>query len=303
MPTLDEVDARLKRLENKPKDFWDKLNAGGAAIAVAVIGGILAYFQFGFERDLQDAKLQADRRINEIQQQQAERFRLLDKDLADRDADTREAELLEAYIPHIASTDSYVRRVAQRILFVTKPELGEKILIEVAQTEGDQAAADAARNLIQQTSRVHQSKSVQLVGGWGLVAGDADMDTDGRDIVPIHVRSVLTSSDREVRLEVDFGIREMGGDRTTIQGTRKVVLYSASADQRVLFVESPNGLVAEINAETVGKQHSFVPLQTGGTHWQSLQARVDGPGADLQAVGINGIVNFVVVLGPARLPM
>jgi hypothetical protein len=145
--------------------------------------------------------------------------------------------------------------------------------------------------------------SIEAIGVWAHVGGDTEMDTDGRDRVPVEVKSRLFHDDDGVYVHVYFSCREYGGDGTAYAGPRRTYDVATHANGRieagwrVVGIEPTGGPAAVFDTVSVGRQVGFQDLATRGTFWDQLTFRVDSLGrADDRAVGIRGTLTVRVRL-------
>lgn len=137
-------------------------------------------------------------------------------------------------------------------------------------------------------------------GGWPLVRGDADMDTDGRDVVPVICNTRLIRTDTALEVEIDFRCEEQRGDHTTFEGTQTYPVYQAPAGQRIADVRLAGGAAVGLSGETRGRNHNVNPFDTTGMYWDTLGFCVDSKhDDDSAAVGVEGWLVATVVLAAA----
>ena len=290
----EEISKLQKKIdEDRKKDIWDKINVVGSNLTVPLlIAAIAAGFTYLQHRE----NLQLGQRQLETTSQNElldnENQRLLNKN--------SQAEIVEGYIPGLISTNDTERFVAQEIVRHFFPDLGEKLLTLMSKYDISKENRNRATSII--SSRVTQSisKDIPFLTNWPRTRGDSDMDTDGNDRVPVSITSRLLNTGREVVLELDYHVQEYGGDHTTFSGTKRRVLYTSAATNKIVSVEAPGGLSARFKTVSVGKKHGRQSIDSSGTFWTRLLFDVDSPGQDKDAVGVEGNVNFTVILEPSE---
>jgi len=139
-------------------------------------------------------------------------------------------------------------------------------------------------------------RNIFLIGGWPLVRGDANMDTDGNDRVPVKCDSRLQVNDNTIYLEVYFYCQEFGGNHTTYSGSRRIVVYQCPAGKRIRSINATT--TENFSALSIGQNHSFRSfVKSSVSHWYNLMYRIDGPHSnDNQVVGVRGRLLFSVNL-------
>ena len=134
----------------------------------------------------------------------------------------------------------------------------------------------------------------ELIGGWPLISGDCDMDTDGNDYVPAQIKVTIEQSLNKVSLKVFYSCRETGGDHTTFSGTRSVPLYSVPAGAQIVSIRAPSRSTIW-NPYTYGKHHEWIPLSVSNSCCNYLYYRIDGSGGDCNTIGVKGEVSLTIV--------
>lgn len=144
------------------------------------------------------------------------------------------------------------------------------------------------------------SEGITAYGGWPNVRGDTDMDTDGKDKVPVECTTTLKILEGKVIVSITFYCEEYGGDHTTYRGTREIEVYSPPAGKKVTKIKARGGNSARFAGSTRGQNVGLNPFAgTNGTYWKNLDFRVDGKGKnDDQRVGVGGLLEIKVTLEP-----
>lgn len=145
------------------------------------------------------------------------------------------------------------------------------------------------------------SKNLEFIGGWkkARVKGklpDNEMDTDGKDVVPVTSTSELYIKNNQVWIKVSFKCREYGGDGTNFYGDKHEMLYNAK-EKKIVRIITTGGVSHSFSGRTKGENHIFNKFSTKGTYWSNMEFRVDSKGKrDDKIVGIRGTVTFKMEL-------
>ena len=297
MINLGELQQRVLELEDansgKPKDNWDRLSILSSLmvpILVAVFGGYLTLAQIRSDEAARAAEEDLRTRLAAIDDQNAD----LSRRIEERDVVASEARVHQLFIPHLLSGNDRERALALAMLAKFYPRLGEQAAEVVVEIDQSAEPQRLARKTISETLREPVTSSVELVGGWPLVRGDGDVDTDGGDVVPVSIATELKVVGQSVVVDVTFRLQEYRGDGTQFAGTQRHVVYTAPNDRRILFVEGLGGTRASFQQSSIGQQHGFQPVSTSGTYWNTLSFRVDSKGSDEAVVGVRGNLEVVV---------
>lgn len=123
MATLEELDERLKKLESKKKDWWDKLQTIGALLVPVAVGAVGYWASAAIsESQLSTARLTADE-AREVE----------------------ESKLINQLMDPLTGTDEAKKRLALLAIAHTEPKTAEKIL---GITEKDAETTPATRTVI-----------------------------------------------------------------------------------------------------------------------------------------------------------
>lgn len=135
------------------------------------------------------------------------------------------------------------------------------------------------------------TKEISAIGVWPLVSGDTEMDTDGRDIVPVECSTELYCTSYQVKLRIYYSCSEHGGNHTRYKGWKTIILYSSN--RKISGISANGGLSHYFNTKTIGQNHRFNSFSTYGTYWNNFYFRVDGRGRhDNNIIGVKGNLSF-----------
>lgn len=142
------------------------------------------------------------------------------------------------------------------------------------------------------------SKSVNLFGSgyWHHVRGDTEMDTGGRDVVPVVFSSNLMYNENEVWIDYYYEQRETGGDKTTYKGSHRDIIYKQyDSNFKIKGLIHDGSSAVNILTQTIGKQHQFNSFKIFNSYLKDFEFRVDGGGRDdNRIIGIRGKVELSI---------
>ena len=139
-------------------------------------------------------------------------------------------------------------------------------------------------------------QDLPFFGGWNRSGGDANMDTDGNDRVPVRATTTLTNDSKRIWLEVKFSCAEDGGNRTTFSGTQKRILFEARGNRTIEALHVAGNNTVSFSATSTGRNHGWTPFsatQVNNSYWTRFGYRIDSPDSnDSRYVGVLGRISF-----------
>ena len=153
------------------------------------------------------------------------------------------------------------------------------------------------------TTKTIIEEKVELVGGWKNIRGDGDVHTDDDDPVYGILTTVILHNkvSNQVYLDVTYDVREVRGDRTRIEGTRRKILFYGNKFNRKIekiSVEGDLGYVFKLRTD--GKNYTYNNvIQPSRSFWKTLKFRVDSKFKDDSPhIGIIGEVKLTIETTP-----
>jgi hypothetical protein len=145
--------------------------------------------------------------------------------------------------------------------------------------------------------KVSEVRDIELIGCWPRIQGDAEMDTDPSDYVPVRCTSNIYIDDDKVMLKVFFRIEEDGGDHTVYSGARSVILFKNDRPGfRISTVELRGPRLNNFILYSAGFNTEFRSIGPLDSYWETLEYRIDSPEDDQLHIGIRGRLSFRVIL-------
>ena len=158
------------------------------------------------------------------------------------------------------------------------------------------------------TSRPKRIETVQypvsLYGSnfWKLVRGDSEMATNGNKYASAEYRATISVEGNRIWLKLNFNVKEHGGDQTEFLGVERMIVYTAPAGRRIVGIKSSSRatfgmapLSANDRKQHIGKFHGKGNFDKDGI-WEFAKYRLDSRGKDGDDIGIEGMLNFYVLL-------
>ena len=144
------------------------------------------------------------------------------------------------------------------------------------------------------------TRAISAYGGWKRVRGDTEMDTDGKDRVPVECNTTLAIQNGKVVVSIYFYCEEDGGNHTTFKDTREFDVYSAPKGKKIIAISAQGGNAHRFTSSTRGRNWGFNEFGgINGTYWDKLDFRVDGKGRDDDTrVGVGGRLTVDVTVTP-----
>jgi len=139
-------------------------------------------------------------------------------------------------------------------------------------------------------------RDLAFQGGWKRSGPDAEMDSSGKDSIPVTAKTRLQYDSKRVWVEVEFTCKEYQGNGTSFSGWRTNTLVQLRDRRQIVALDYVGSNFVSFGYTNIGKNHrwtSFPRAQIQDTYWMRMGYVIDSPESnDSKHVGIIGRIVF-----------